>query len=253
MSSEQAELVYKFEKDKNYYSEKYYFSAWEEWDYELSAFRKILDTEQFNIFGQSIKDAVDNYQQSLVEQDTKNLNELAFHKETIKYYKEQFLPDFFKDPVLYTFHWLSADKAKIDYLKTEYKKFLDESKKRILIDHFRNYRTFQPNQLEVSLLRHQIAYLWPDYAAFKAQMDQPTKAIADYLKHKLSYFIEKHEGFIVSKLDALNIFSNENFDSYHAKDRGGWHTVIIKQTSPDEQREYNAMCLLLLDRGQYDY
>lgn len=198
-----------------------------------------------------MKDAVENYQQRLTEQDTENLKEIEFKKETIKYYEEQFLPDFFKDPVLYTFHWLSVDRAKIDFLKAEYKKFLGDSKKRILTDHFRHYRTFKPNELEVSLLRHKLSYLWPDYSSFKAQMDEPTIAITEYLKQKLKYFIEKYDEFIAGKLVALTIFNKESFGKYHGENRGGWHTTIIEQSNPDEEREYRAMCVLLLDREKY--
>ena len=251
LTFEQAEQVYKFEENKTNYSEKYYFSAWEEWDYELSTFKKILDLKQFSIFEQYLKEAVESYQQSLIEQDTENLKEIEFNKETIKYYEEQFLPDFFKDPVLYTFKWLSTDSAKIDFLKAEYKKFLDNSKKRILTDHFRHNRTFKPNQLEVSLLRHKLSYLWADYYSFKAQMDDPTKAVAKYLNQKLKYFQEKYDEFIESKLEALRVFNKVNFDKYHGECRGGWHTVIVGQTSPDEEREYRVMCLLLLDREKY--
>ena len=251
LTFEQAEQVYKFEEDKNIYSKKYYFSTWEEWDYELSTFKKILNPEQFAIFEQSMKDAVENYQQSLIEQDIKNVKEIEFNKETIKYYEEQFLPDFFKDPVLYTLHWLSGDKAKIEFLKAEYKKFLDDSKKRILTEHFRHNRTFKPNELDVSLLRHKLSYLWPDYSSFKAQMDEPTKAITEYLKQKLKYSIEKYDEFIVSKLETLKIFNKENFENYHNESNEGWHTIITRQTSPDEEKEYRAMCMLLLDREKY--
>ena len=251
LTFEQAEQVYKFEEDKSTYSEKYFFSAWEEWDYELSAFKKILNPEQFSIFEQNMKEAIANYQQSLIEQDTENLKEIEFNKETIKYCEEHFLPDFFKDPVLYSFSWLSADRAKIDFLKAEYKKFLDNSKKRILTDHFRHNRIFKPNELEVSLLRHKLSYLWADYSSFKFQMDEPTKAVAEYLKQKLKYFQEKYDEFIASKLEALKMFNKENFDKYHGESRGGWHTIIVGQTSAEAEKEYRAMCLLLLDRKKY--
>lgn len=40
LTFEQAEEVYKYEQDKDIGSEKLYFSTWEEWDYELSSFKK---------------------------------------------------------------------------------------------------------------------------------------------------------------------------------------------------------------------
>jgi len=251
LSFEQAEQIYKFEEDNRNYSEKYHFSTWEESDYELSTFRKILHPEQFTIFEQSVKETIENYQQSLIEQDEKNLKEIECNKEIIKYYEEQFLPEFFKDPVLYGFQWFWTDRTKIDFLKAEYKNFLTDLKKRILTDHFRHSRTFAPNEFEVALLRHNVLYLWPDYYSFEEQMDEPTKAIAAYLKEKLSYFLEKYDELITSKLQALEIFQKEIFDKYHKDDLGGWHTTIERKTKPEEEGEYRGMCLLLLNREKY--
>jgi hypothetical protein len=246
----QAEQIYMFEEDAGIYSDKYHFSAWEQWDYELSAFGKILNPEQFVIFGKHIQDAVENYQQSLIEQDKEDLKEIEFHKQTIKYYEEEFLPDFFKDPLISTFSWLSSDSAKIEFLKAEYKKFLNDAKMRILTDHFRQNRTFKPNGLEVSLLQHKVSYLWPNYYAFREQMDEPTKTIAAYLKQKLRSFQEQYDEFTESKLKALKVFNKENFDKYHDGGRG-WHVVITSPNNPEEEKEYRVMCLLLLDREKY--
>ncbi|MFC4262648.1 hypothetical protein ACFOWM_07155 [Ferruginibacter yonginensis] len=250
LTIEQAKEINVFEQEKSIYSEKYYFSIWEEWDYELSTFKKILKPEQFAIFEQNVKNTVENYQQSLIEQDIENLKEIEFNKAAIQYYEEQFLQDFFKDPALYSFIWLSADKAKIEFLKAEYKKFLNESKKQILIDHFRHNRLFKPNELEASLLRHKISYLWPDYFSFKSQMDEPTKAMSEYLLRKLKYFIEKYDELIVNKLEGLQIFHKNNFEKYHDKRNESLH-IVFRKTNSDEEKENRVMSLLLLDQEKY--
>jgi hypothetical protein len=82
-------------------------------------------------------------------------------------------------------------------------------------------------------------------------MDEPTKTISVYLKQKLKFFIEKYDGFIINKLEALKLFNKKNFDKYHGENPEGWHTIISIQTDPEEEREYKAMCLLLLDRQKY--
>ena len=43
LTFEQTEQVYKYERDKHTYSEKHYFSVWEELDYELTSFKKTLN------------------------------------------------------------------------------------------------------------------------------------------------------------------------------------------------------------------
>ena len=115
LTFEQAEKVYKHEQDKDTYSQKHYFSAWEEWDYELTIFKEILNEEQFKNYETFLKENIQRYEQNLVELDSERINEIAYNEELINFYETQFLPDFFKDPFLLTFGWLSADKAKIEY------------------------------------------------------------------------------------------------------------------------------------------
>lgn len=43
LSFEQAEKIYEFEKIKDLHSNKYFFSTWEEEDFTLDNFQKILD------------------------------------------------------------------------------------------------------------------------------------------------------------------------------------------------------------------
>lgn len=43
LTFEQAEEVFKFEQSKSSYSEKFYFSTWEELDYELSTFYENIE------------------------------------------------------------------------------------------------------------------------------------------------------------------------------------------------------------------
>jgi hypothetical protein len=58
LTSEQAEQINKFEQDKYTHSEKHYFSAWEEWDYELSTFRQILTTNQLKAYEEEMTENI---------------------------------------------------------------------------------------------------------------------------------------------------------------------------------------------------
>ncbi len=252
LTFEQAEQIFKYEH-KGIHSEKHYLSSWEEWDYEFTSYKKILTEEQFLLFEHNHQEQIEYHRQQLIEQDKENLREIEYYNETIKYYEEQFLPGFFKDPLLFPFLLLSSDRAKVDYLKAEYNKYLHDSKKQILINHFREYRTYKPNGLEVSLLRHKLSYLWPNYSFFKSQMDEPTKAMAEYLKLKLASFQENYDELIIEKLQSLKVFCEENFAKYHTKSYGGWHTVIISKITPEEEREERIMSHLLLDREKYEW
>jgi hypothetical protein len=248
LTFEQAEKVYKYEQEKDTYSEKHFFSAWEEWDYELTTFKEILDAEQFKNYENFLKENIQRYEESLIEQDNEKDKEIAYYEEQINFYETQFLPDFFKDPFL-RFGFLFNDKAKIEYLRTEYKRFLNDTKKEILTSHFRHNRTFKPNELKVALLRHKLSYIFPNYSYFKHQMDEPTKAISHFLNSKLRYLPDNIEELLTRKFGELKDFNERLFKKYYSDTRG-WHVVIGKQTD-EEEREHRTMTLILLDEEKY--
>lgn len=248
LTFEQAEKVYKYEQDKDTYSETHYFSAWEEWDFELSVFKEILNEEQFKNYETFLEENIRRYEQNLIELDNEKTNEIAYYEEQINFYETQFLPDFFKDPFLH-FGWLLNDKAKIEYLRTEYKRFLNDTKKEILTSHFRHNRTFKPNELKVALIRHKLSYIFPDYSYFKHRMDEPTKAVAHFLNLKLRYLPDNIEELLARKFNELKDFNERTFKKYYSDTRG-WHVVIGKQTD-EEEKEYRTMTLLLLDEEKY--
>lgn len=248
LTFEQAEKVYKYEQDKDTYSDKHFFSTWEEWDYEKTTFREILNDEQFKIYETFLDENIQRYEESLKEQDNEKTNEIAYHEELMNFYETQFLPDFFKDPFL-GFGWLLNDKAKIEYLKKEYQRFLNDTKKEILTSHFRHNRTFKPNELKASLLRHKLFYIFPNFSYFRHQMDDPTKAVAHYLKTKLRHLPDKTEELLTRKFKELKDFNKTNFKKYYT-DTKGWHVVVGELTN-EEEKEQRRMTLLLLDKEKY--
>jgi hypothetical protein len=147
------------------------------------------------------------------------------------------------------FGWLTADRPKIDYLKSEYRRFLYDTKKAILVSHFRHSRTFKPNDLKVSLLRHKLSYVLPDYHSFKHWMDEPTKEVARYLEAKVRYLPRGTEELLTRKFKELSAFVDANIQKHHG-DMRGWHVVLGHQT-PEEQKENQTMVLLLLDEEKY--
>jgi len=245
----QAKKIYKYEQDRDTYSDKHFFSAWEEWDYELSTFKEVLNDEQFKTYETFLKENIQRYEQNLVELDNERVSEIAYNEELIDFYETQFLPDFFKDPFLLAFCLLSADKAKIGYLRTEYKNFLNDTKKAILTNHFRHYRTFKPKELKLSLLQHKLSYIFPDYDSFKHQMDKPTLAVAHYLKTKFKYLPDSLDELLTRKYNELKEFNDTNFKKHYGEIRG-WH-VVIGQFTPEEEKEHRAITLLLLDQEKY--
>lgn len=247
LTFEQAENVYQFEQDRDRYSDKYYFSFWEEGDYDLTAFKEILNDEQLKKYGALSKENEEQYKRSLIEEDSEKTNEILYNQELLDYYENQFLPDIFKSPLI-ELSWLN-DKSKIEYLRAEYKRVLNDTKKELLTTHFRNYRSYKPNELKLSLLRHKLSCVLPDYGYFKHQMDQPTRVVADYLEPKTQHLPEELEQLLVKKYDALKEFNGEKVKKYFADINNGWHVTIA--LTQKQEKEYRSMSLLLLDREHY--
>ncbi len=248
LTFEQAKKIFEYEQDKNTYSEKHFFSQWEEWDYELVTFKEILDAGQFKKYEKFLNKNILRYEKSLMEQDNEKHKEVAYYEEQINFYETKLLPDFFQDRVLHLGFFL-YDKAKIEYLKAEYARFLIDTKKEILTSHFRNSRTFEPNKLKVALLRHKLLFIFPNYSYFKHQMDEPTKAIVHFLNSKFFCLPENIEKLLTRKLNELKEFNEELFKKYYG-DTSGWHVVIGKK-SDEEDREHRIMTFLLLDEAKY--
>ncbi|RAK00553.1 hypothetical protein LX87_02261 [Larkinella arboricola] len=204
---EQAERIYRFEQDKNLPSNTHYFSEWEEWDFERASFQAILTSEQFAKYEERQKEVIRNAQISRVEEDKARQKEIAYHQRLLEIY-DQILPDFFKNPRINNPIFFEA--TKIDFLKAEYRRYLTETKKALLVDHFRFCRTLMPRTLKISLLQHQLSCVWPDYFSFKRRMDEPTKATALYLEKKLSYIADETYEFVTKKMDELNSLNEEN-------------------------------------------
>jgi hypothetical protein len=252
LTFEQAEKVYLHEEEKMTYSEKHFFSAWEEWDFDLSSFRKILNKGQFQDFEKRHQENIKRYEKSLIENDKPRDTDVNYNKELIDFYINEFLPGFFKSKYQQGFLSTSKENVKIEYLKKEYKKYLTEKRKELLTSHFRYNRSFKPNELELELLRHKVIYIIPNYLYFKQVMDKPTKAISDYLENKFQYLIDTEEKTVSEKFQELKEFNQKCFEKYYGK-LSSTDAYIIKapELTSAEERIYNVMTILLLDEEKY--
>ena len=177
-------------------------------------------------------------------------NEIAYQNECLQYYEDVFFRTIFSDIQLLTLIRLSPERTKIDFLKSEYKKFLGDKKIEILASHFKNFRTFKPNHLESSLLRHKIDYLVPDYQSFKTWADRPTKRMALFLESRIRRIAAPIEETIAKPLDDLKAFIDMTYEKYHQTKVGGWHTEI-EEPDLEVQKKELAMTIYLMDEKKY--
>jgi tRNA nucleotidyltransferase/poly(A) polymerase len=185
LDKNQAEKILRYEQEGHSGSSKYFFSSWEELDYEQVIFQEILTSSQFENYMLERTRRLKQIETNLIENDEEYLPQLNAAEERLIYYKNILIPSLHKNLLLF-YTVFNSEKEKVDFLRSEYKKFLADAKKQMLSEHFRHCKTFQPIVLRLSLLRHEQMCLFPDYFAFKGTLDIATKAVADYMLEKLS-------------------------------------------------------------------
>lgn len=250
LSPAQAGQIFLHEQEKETSSEKHFFSIWEELDYDLTVFTSILNADQLKIYQEERKSTLQFHENSLMELDHENLKDIRYYEDILTFYETRLLPDLFNDPLILKFDLLFKVQPKIDFLKAEYKKFLFERKREILIDHFRHNRTYKPIELKKSILEHQLWSVWPNYLAFKYAMDEPTRHVADFMSQKIKLSGRSAE-LMKKKFDELKAFLDE-VGKKHYPDFQGLH-IALGPLLPEEEKENEIMTLVLLDREKYGY
>lgn len=249
LSNEQARRVYYHEEEKSIYQNKMLFSRWEKADYDQYFFGSILDKEQFRVYEQEAKKKMLRFENELVTEDNDKQKEIVYYQELLNYYKTTLLPALVKPQVFPFFGLLFSENSKMDYLKAEYKKFVHHARKDLLVNHFRNYRLFMPNQLKVSLLNHSLHFYLPDYSSFRSDTDVPTKSMTEYFENKLRNIDKESWQTIKGISDRLEAFTSSLHSNYF-EETSGWHTAI--RVSEDELMLNSLMSVLLIDKDHYE-
>lgn len=250
LTDEQAAQVFLFETNNGPHQGKTFFTDWEQWDYEFHFFSQILDKSQISKFIQKQKKRIRWHEKGLKEQlEEDSLKRMDYTTEIITYYEQQLLPGIFSSAIHLGFGPSYHEHSKVDFLKAEYKKFLQESRRELLINHFKYYRTHCPITLKATLLNHKIAYLWPDYRSFKYSADEPTKATAAFLETQLIYLPKEADEFLQTKLKDASAFFEDLGKRYYPD----FPVYTYGESSPKEEMQERLMTLILLDKDQYGW
>jgi len=244
LTFEQAQKVHSFEND---HSCPPYFSMWEEWDFEFDSFKEILSEKQFNKYQKNLKEVIELNEKQLAQQDKNFIQQIKYNTEILKHLKKTVLPTLFRNTGFPLDMWLTGltkHQSKIDFLKASYNEYLIQSRKEIVVNHYRYNRRFKPNELKNSLLQYEISCVWPNYFQFKLQMDEPTKASKDYLFKNLKNYFKPVDDHIKKKFKESKKYTDKLNKKYFGEPQG-WHTKI--KHIPDEELENNLMTFLLLN------
>jgi hypothetical protein len=251
LSAEQAEMIYTYEQEKENKSEIYFLTFWEEGDFNLMAYKEILTSAQLDIYKSFLKTNSSRYEEDLKIADVKpeRLNELAYCTEMLSFYEGHLFPGFINAPFKELVEETIADKAKIEWLKKKYRIFLNNGRKKLIIEELRDNRIFSPNKMKITLLKHDLNYLWPDYFSFKAEADTETKNIIVHLENQILLLPDKVYSFINEKLKALKDFNAANFEKYYSNIKFDY---VANDYVTDEEIKINSlMCFLLFDKEKY--
>lgn len=248
LSFEQAQAVSRFEQERDASSGEHFFSQWEAWDFEMVTFREILNEEQLALYLRNHEAEVKAYEKQLIEQDNSEMQirQLTYMTRILAYYRDELIPGLWKSEELRRYVSIAGigENNKLKYLKEELRKYLPGIRTRILINHFRQNKTFRPNALKHALLMHSINDVWPDYDQFYHSMDTPTKAMADFLEHKVARYFRDIKKILEQSLKERQHFVDSLFKEFFSHE-GGWHAYI--ETTPEQELKTFSMSLLLLD------
>lgn len=246
----QAEQIYLHEQNFSMHGGIHYFSPWEEWDYEETVFGDILSDDQFSVYKARFQKAIKRHNALLIESDNKEIHTINYYTEIIDHYEQKFLPEVFNVPGYLHLSVLAEIQSKIDYLKEEYRKFLADYRREIIINHVRYNKTLCSNKLKSQLLAHKVLYLLPNVFSFKGKMDEPTKSVLMFVKGKLYLIIDEIYNSWKTRLQELSTF-NENLRKKYYPEPGPW--LFYGQQSADEEKKEEVISLLLLDKNKYGW
>lgn len=250
LSFEQAEKIYSFEKEKEFYSREYLFSVWEEYDYALDTYKQVLTEKQFKKFSKWQEENIKQQEQYLADCDKDDIKYVDYYTALIDFYEQKLVPDFFSEKFLIDSFILSQYDSKISFLKKEYKSFLDNEKVGHISSHYRHNKRFRPNGLKSTLLSHKLNAIVPEYSFFKTKMDEPTKSTAQFLLTKFEFILERHEEFF-KRIAAESVPLIDAMRKKYIGEQRGWHVTITSTELRD--KENKIMQLVLMDRNKYGY
>ncbi len=183
-SDEQKSLVVKYEKLKSTSSFKNALSNWEEWNLEEIYFSDILDKFRWEMYLNKVSEDKAAFAEELKLGDN-NLNASLLVAEELLWDLKKNIKEWFVESI--DSHFLRnfvGNEHRIAFLKEEYRRYIEEQREEILLNHMRWSRAYCPNELKIALLNNERNYVLPDYYSFKEKMSPDVKAVAEIVEKR---------------------------------------------------------------------
>lgn len=247
----QVEKIYAFESAWEQLPQFHSLTEWEHRDYEMHVFSSFLDATQMLAFKSNREESLQRFIDSIRESEKQRPNEIAYYQELLLFYQSDFLPAIFTATRVLMVGWSGRFKSKIAFLKAGYTNFLHKCRSEIISRHFRNYRSYAPLELEVSLLRFQVKTIVPDFASFYYEADPASRAVADFILESIRQLDPETDELLTRKSKELHAFFERKQQQYIPY-KGGWRTTIGND-NPGHERQSKIMLLVLLDKDKYGF
>ena len=194
------------------------------------------------------KKNIERHEQHLIDTGKEQENYINYYNELIRFNEQEFLPEFLKQKRFIDSAVNLHDKSKVDFIKEEYKKYVDNQKINILTSHYRHNRLFAPRRLQAMLLMHKLECLNPRYSSFKIYMDEPTKAVAEFLVKKFHHIPKQLENFFKTMQEKHSKYIESIKSKYIGEPKG----FVFTFTESEEQQQQNQiMQIILTDKEKY--
>ena len=230
-------LIYEVEENV-YDDEGNIKSEFEQEEYKLEKYRKLLNTDQFHNYIKKYEQRIALLKQELYEINQKHLIYLERLRETYSYYLKNVLPLKIIVRKQLEKELTSSEKIIIKKLLKLYLEKLESNKTKALVQHQRYYKDLVPNEWEDYLIHHNFNIVRPNGYL----LDGNELAII-LLSEEL---VEKVKT-LQSKLKTINQeYKNFQVHLYESTggDYGGW---LFKIPSPYESSKLKYLSLLLVE------
>jgi hypothetical protein len=220
-------------------------SVWEESEYRLDKFQKILDDGQFMLFENSEKEGLKRHEEEARNSDAGEANMLAYTEAYLDWLKKEYVPAIRRE-ALQAFIAFFTERVKIDYMRAEYRAYLKRQHDKAIINHYRYSRRLQPNGLRLALLWWERMKLLPDYRSFVWGSDEPTRAVGEFLLETYVGVCPRAGDLVRTKKEELEEAGRRLRMQYLGEPEiRGWHTEIIPRSRETEDQAALMMLMLM--------
>jgi hypothetical protein len=246
LTAAQAERIVYFEEEQRIGQAGHMMSVWEESEYRLDTFQKILNEVQFGLFEKSEKETMRKHEKEMRVSDAGQAKMVAYEESYIDWLKKEYIPTLRRESLTAGIGFF-IEIVKVDYIRAEHRAYLRRQYDKMLIRHYRYSGRLQPNKLCLALLWWERLKLLPNYDFFLKESDDGIRHVGAFLLQRYAAFCPRAAELLRSKKEEIEQKGRELRTLYLGEPEiRGWHTTIMPRSKADEEQAA-LMMLMMMD------